>query len=140
MIESNKQSAEEISNSIQKNVKIRIRIYPISEGIRSPKTVVVYQRCFNHFLDYIKIHDLQVLLDFSPKVIKQMIVDYVLYLRDEKPGKRLSRGSIKVHLAAILHFFQINNDDFNLTTKTSSCLCRLMNLLTMRIGPILQRR
>ena len=38
-------------------------------------------------------------------------------LRDEKPGKKLSRTSIKVHLAAILHFFQINNDDFNLTMK-----------------------
>ena len=66
-------------------------------------------------MDRIKIHDLQILLDFSPKVIKQMLVDYVLYLRDEKPGKKLSRASIKVHLSAILHFFQINNDDFNLT-------------------------
>ena len=91
------------------------RIYPITEGIRSIKTVIVYERCFNHFLDRIKIHDLQILLDFSPKVIKQILVDYVLYLRDEKPGKKLSRASIKVHLAAILHFFQINNDDFNLT-------------------------
>jgi integrase len=91
------------------------RIYPITEGIRSIKTAIVYERCFNHFRDHIKIHDKQVLLDFSPKVIKQMLVDYVLYLRDEKPGKKLSRASIKVHLAAILHFFQINNDDFNLT-------------------------
>jgi integrase len=92
-----------------------VRIYPISEGLQSPKTVDVYERYFNHFLNHIKIYDRQVLLDFSPKVIKQMIVDYVLWLRDEKPGKKLSRKSIKVHLAAILHFFQINNDDFNLT-------------------------
>ncbi|MGH9988377.1 MAG: tyrosine-type recombinase/integrase, partial [Nitrososphaeraceae archaeon] len=35
-------------------------------------------------------------------------------LRDER---RLSRKSITVHLVAILHFFQINNDDFNLTTR-----------------------
>lgn len=60
---------------------------------------------------------MQVLLDFSPKIIKQVVVDYILWLRDEKPGKKLSRTSIKVHLAAILHFFQINNDDFNLTIK-----------------------
>jgi integrase len=93
------------------------RIYPVTEGVESNQTKIVYQRLFNHFLDYVKIHDLQVLLDFSPKVIKQMIVDYVLWLRDEKPGKKLSRTSIKVHLAAILHFFQINNDDFNLTIK-----------------------
>jgi len=93
------------------------RIYPITEGVDSPKTKITYTKCFNHFLDFIKINDLQVLLDFSPKVIKQMIIDYILYLRDEKPGKKLAKSSIKVHLAAILHFFQINNDDFNLTLR-----------------------
>ena len=46
-----------------------------------------------------------------------MLVDYILYLRDEKLGKKLARSSIKVHLAAVLHFFQINNDDFNLTMR-----------------------
>jgi site-specific recombinase XerD len=93
------------------------RIYPVVEGIPSPYTQKAYQRSFERFLTYVKIHDLQVLLDFSPKVIKQMIVDYILYLRDEKPGKKLCRSSIKSHVSAILHFFQINNDDFNLTMK-----------------------
>jgi integrase len=46
-----------------------------------------------------------------------MLIDYILYLRDEKQGKKLARSSIKVHLAAVLHFFQINNDDFNLTMR-----------------------
>jgi site-specific recombinase XerD len=92
----------------------RVRIYPVTEGIQSNQTAVVYERCFNHFMDHIKIQDKQVLLDFSPKVIKQMIVDYVLFLRDEN---KLSRASIKVHLSAILRFFQINNDDFNLTIR-----------------------
>jgi integrase len=90
------------------------RIYPITEGIQSIKSQQTYERCFKSFLNHIKIHDLQVLLDFSPKVIKQMVVDYILYLRDTK---NLSRASIKVHLGAILHFFQINNDDFHLTTR-----------------------
>lgn len=60
------------------------------------------------------------LIDYSktrPQIIKEMIVDYILYLRDEKPGIKLSRSSIKVHLATILHFFQINNNDFNLTAR-----------------------
>lgn len=92
------------------------RIFPVTEGVAS-QTGVFYQRALNHFQDFIKIHDEQVLLDFSPKVIKQMIVDYILYLRDEKPGKKLSRNSIKGQLSGILHFFQINNDDFNLTSR-----------------------
>lgn len=90
----------------------RVRIYPVTEGIQSNQTAVVYERCFYHFMDHITIQDKQVLLDFSPKVIKQIIVDYVLFLRDE-----ISRASIKVHLSAILRFFQINNDDFNLTMR-----------------------
>ena len=91
------------------------RVYPITEGIQSSKTSATYSRYFNHFLNYIKIHDLQVLLDFSPKVIKQMLIDYVLYLRDEK---KLTKGSIKVRISAVLYFFRINNDDFNLTIRS----------------------
>src|ERR687892_490413 len=90
------------------------RIYPATEVIQSAQTADVYKRYFNHFLDYIKIHDLQVLLDYSPKVIKQMLIDYILYLRDEK---KLTKGSIKVRLSAVLYFFRINNDDFNLTIR-----------------------
>jgi integrase len=44
-----------------------------------------------------------------------MIVEFIIYLRDEK---RNTCSSIKVYLAAILRFFQINNDDFNLTIKS----------------------
>jgi integrase len=118
MDEEVKQIIEETSIS-QKYQRQRqpSRIYPVTEGVDSPKTKVEYSRCLNHFLDFIKIHDYQVLLDFSLKVIKQIIIDYILWLRDEKPGKKLSRSSIKVYLAAILHFFQINNDDFNLTMR-----------------------
>ena len=38
-----------------------------------------------------------------------MIIDYILYLRDESANK-----SIQVNLSAILRFFHNNNDDFNL--------------------------
>ena len=96
------------------------RIFDVTEGIRAKKTIITYRRIFNHFLKHIKINDLEVLLDYSrtrPQIIKEMLVDYILYLRDEKPGKKLARSSIKVHLAAVLHFFQINNDDFNLTMR-----------------------
>ena len=90
------------------------RIYNVTAGIPSKQTRIVYQRYFNRFLDHIKIKDLQVLLDFSPKVIKQMIADYILYLHDER---NVQRDSIKVQLAAILRFFQNNNDEFHLTTR-----------------------
>ena len=115
--ELNKAEQQQQPDQTKERYEYKHRIYPITEGIPSPYTQKAYQRSLERFLDYIKIHDLQVLLDFSPKVIKQMIVDYILYLRDEKPGTKLSRSSIKSHVSALLHFFQINNDDFNLTMK-----------------------
>jgi hypothetical protein len=84
----------DLSNRAQNEWKGSDRIYEVTEGL-SPQTSVVYRRAFNRFLDHIKIHDLQVLLDFSPKVIKQMMADYILYLRDEKQNRC---GSIKVLL------------------------------------------
>jgi len=74
------------------------RIFDVTEGIRAKKTVVTYRRIFNHFLKHIKINDLQVLLDYSrtrPQIIKEMLVDYILYLRDEKPGKKLARSRLR---------------------------------------------
>ncbi|MGA9318678.1 MAG: hypothetical protein WBV84_11560 [Nitrososphaeraceae archaeon] len=42
-----------------------------------------------------------------------MISDYLLYLQEKRNVKR---ESIKVQLAAILHFFRNNNDEYHLTT------------------------
>ncbi len=112
-----KQSPSQYQYQYQNQQK---RIFDVTEGIRAKKTVVTYKRIFKNFLKHIKINDLEVLLDYSrtrPKIIKEMLIDYILYLRDEKPGKKLARSSIKVHIAAVLHFFQINNDDFNLTMR-----------------------
>ncbi|MFY9966573.1 MAG: hypothetical protein WAU25_08790 [Nitrososphaeraceae archaeon] len=59
------------------------RIFPVTEGTQSKKTEVVYRRIFSNFLNHIKIHDLEVLVDYSktrPQIIKEMLVDYFLYL------------------------------------------------------------
>jgi integrase len=93
------------------------RIFDVTEGTRTRKTARIYRDVFKGFLSYVKINDAEVLLDYSihrPQIIKEMLVHYVLYLRDDK---KLTRSSIKVYLAGILHFFQINNDDFNLTIR-----------------------
>jgi hypothetical protein len=55
------------------------RIYEVIEGIQSPYTLIAYRRDFKHFLDCIKIHDLQVLLDYSPKVIESFIIFIIDY-------------------------------------------------------------
>jgi hypothetical protein len=114
-----KQKQEEHSTSqspeirnIDYNISLgRPRIYEVTAGIQSKHTRAIYQQNFDRFLNKINIHDLQVLLDFSPKVIKEMIIDYIHYLSEEK---KIRRESIKTQIAPIIHFFRINNDDFNL--------------------------
>mgnify|MGYP006264524073 CR=1 FL=1 len=105
-IEEQEQEQEQLQQNYQNNYNLRI--FDVTEGIRSKKTAAVYRSVFKRFLKHVKINDLQVLLDYSttrPQIIKEMLVGYILYLRDEKPGRKLTRGSIKLHLAAILHFF-----------------------------------
>lgn len=89
-------------------------IYLVTEGIQSPHTLIAYHRNFKHFMDYTKIHDLQVLLEYSPKIIESFIIDYIKHLRDVE---RLKRMSIEVHLAAILHFFDMNDFPISIASR-----------------------
>ena len=65
-------------------------------------------------MDYIKIHDLQVLLDYSPKIVESFIIDYVIHLRDVKQLKYMS---IQVDIAAIFHFLEMNDFDLSGNSK-----------------------
>jgi hypothetical protein len=56
--------------------------YKVTTGRLSVKTKVGYAYHINEFLAYYKVTDLAPLREYSPKVIKQMVKDYVLYLRD----------------------------------------------------------
>jgi hypothetical protein len=60
------------------------KIYPVTEGDQSIYSKKYYKNSFNRFLRHIKIQDLQVLLDLGPKVLEQMMIKYVIYLRDTK--------------------------------------------------------
>ena len=90
------------------------QIYPVTEGIQSPYTLIAYRRNFKHFMNHIKVQDLQVLLEYSPKVIESFIIDYIKHLRDVE---KLRRMSIEVHLAAILHFFDMNDFPISIASR-----------------------
>lgn len=90
------------------------RIYDVTAGIQSKHTRTIYQQNFDRFLNKINIHDRQILLDFSknrPQIIKEMIINYIHYLSEER---EIKHDSIKTQIAPIIHWFKINNDDFNL--------------------------
>jgi hypothetical protein len=89
-------------------------IYPVTEGIQSHYTLIAYRRNFKHFMEHVKIDDLQVLLECSPKVIESFIIDYIKHLRD---SEKLRRMSIEVHIAAILHFFDMNDFPISIASR-----------------------
>jgi site-specific recombinase XerD len=82
--------------------------YKVTTGSLSDRTKLAYTYHINEFLAHYRITDIQPLKEYSPKVLKQMVKDYIVYLRDDK---KLSGSSISLHVAAIAHFFYIERDD-----------------------------
>lgn len=90
-------------------------IYRVTTGSLSEQTKSTYQCHINDFLAFYKIDNIaniEPLKEYSPKLIRQMVLDFVIYLRDVK---QVSRSSIKVHCAALsLFFYMIRDDDTRL--------------------------
>lgn len=83
----------------------RQEIYPVTEGLASPYTASKYRLYFALFLDYIRIHDLEVLLDLGSDAVEALVIKFIKYLRDEKG---LSRSTLNSHGSAIRRFALVN--------------------------------
>lgn len=91
--------------------------YEVTTGSLSEYTRYSYTHHINDFLAFYKIINIEPLKEYSPKLIKQMVKDYILHLRDNR-SRRLARKSINVHLAAISHFlYMIRDDDYKIDWK-----------------------
>lgn len=86
--------------------------YNVTTGSLSNHTKYTYTIHINEFLTHYKITDIEPLQEYSPKMIKQMVTDYVLFLRD---ARKLSHSSINLHVSAVAHFFhKIRDDDYRI--------------------------
>ena len=83
-------------------------IYLVTVGSLAPDTKVAYQSHINYFLSFFKITHIDPLKEYSPKLVRQMLMDYVIHLRDVK---KISRSLIAQHCAAVSHFFYMIRDD-----------------------------
>lgn len=79
-------------------------IYLVTECCQSDYTKRTYKNNFNCFLRHIRIFDLQVLIDLGPKVLEQMMIKYVIYIKDN--NKKLAGATIELDYAAIYHFLK----------------------------------
>jgi hypothetical protein len=72
---------EEKGKEGQSNLFLR---YKVTTGSLSDRTKLAYTYHINEFLAHYRIADLQPLKEYSPKVLKQMVKDYILHLRDNR--------------------------------------------------------
>src|SRR5262245_17097904 len=85
-------------------------IYHVNAANLSPYTRKFYGKYINRFLAHFQIKDYEPLKEYSLQICKQMMIDYVIHMREKE---KLSRSSIKLHLAAIHYFFvMIREDEF----------------------------
>jgi hypothetical protein len=76
----------------------------VTDGIASPASKIQYRFAFGRFLEYIQITQ-ERLLQKNSKELQAIIIDYIKYLTP----KRMKPGTIKLRVAVILHFFDMND-------------------------------
>ena len=103
---------ESLEQQQQQQNKSRRVIFQIDEGHRSPQTAAKYKIHFKQFLDFIKIHDLEILLDLGKEAIQELVIRYTRSLRDNAE-KKYSRSTVNTRIAAILYFFDNNDIELN---------------------------
>ena len=106
-----KQQQGSLEQQQQQNKSGRV-IFQIDEGHRSPQTAAKYKIHFKQFLDFIKIHDLEILLDLGKEAIQELVIRYTRSLRDNAE-KKYSRSTVNTRIAAILYFFDNNDIELN---------------------------
>jgi hypothetical protein len=79
-------------------------VYDVTDGIASPASKIQYRFAFGRFLEYIQISQ-ERLLQKNSKELQAIIIDYIKHLT----AKRMKPGTIKLRVAVILHFFDMND-------------------------------
>lgn len=83
---------------------------PLSQfqnAMKSPRTKETYTLFLQNFQAYLKVPNYEMLLQkYSNKEMEMKIIEYILYLREER---KVSPSTIRVHIAALKHFFEMND-------------------------------
>jgi hypothetical protein len=69
--------------------------YQVTTGKLSERTKQAYTHNINEFLAHYRITDLTPLKEYSPKVLKQMVKDYIINLRD---NRKLKEYGVRIKL------------------------------------------
>ncbi len=75
-------------------------------SLPSEVTKEFYHRWLHYFMDWLQIdrEEYDILLDYNPRMLQSKIIDYIIWMKDEK---KLSSSSIKIRIAALHHFYDM---------------------------------
>lgn len=75
-------------------------------SLPSEVTKEYYHKWLHYFMDWLQIdrEEYDRLLDYDPRMLQSKIIDYVIWMKDEK---KLSSSSIKIRIAALHHFYDM---------------------------------
>lgn len=76
-------------------------------AIKSSKTKETYTLFLQNFQTHLKAPNCETLLqEYTIKEMEMIIIGYIMYLRDDR---KVSPSTIRVHIAALKHFFEMND-------------------------------
>lgn len=75
-------------------------------SLRSPKTRLDYEKSLSYFMAWKKMDSYRALLERAPRLIESDIIDYIIYLKEQK---KVSPSTVDSYIAAIHHFYYMND-------------------------------
>ena len=78
-------------------------------SIKSPRTCIEYVRSLRIYMSWLSVYDnYDAMLQKDPRLIASDIIDFIIYLRNEK---KLAPATINMQIAALHHFYEMNDVD-----------------------------
>lgn len=75
-------------------------------SMKSARTRTDYTRSLKYYMNWLSVYDYNAILQKDPKLIASDIIEFIVYLRDERT---LAPGTINGMIAALHHFYEIND-------------------------------
>lgn len=80
------------------------------QSLRSAATKKDYLASLSYYMTYLKVDDYEALVKDHPQLIQSNIIDYLIFLREER---KLAPNSIKSYIAGVKRFFVMNDITLN---------------------------
>ena len=75
-------------------------------SIKSSRTRKEYVKSLRFYMNWLSIYDYNTILQKDPRLIASDIIDFIIYLKNDR---KLAPATINLHVAALHHFYDMND-------------------------------